>query len=151
MLLILLIIVLWGSLWIVFPHKPIPSTTPWASSGRMRRTPCGYCSGASNGALMMEDNAINRPAAFSGRGCSVSDVGHEVNPASGLPMIGSMDIEGNPFGTSSDFGAGSGIGMDSGIDSGAGTAMHDDLSSGIGGLSDAGSSITGSLDDPFAH
>ena len=150
MLLILLILLLWGSLWIVFPHKPTPSTTPRASAGRRRNSPSRCCSGASTGARMMDDNAIDRPAAFSGRGSSVSEVGHEVNPASGLPMIGSMDIEGNPFGTGSDIGAGSGIGMDSGIDSGAGTAIHDDLSSSIGGLSDTGSSITGSLDDPFA-
>lgn len=151
MLLILLILLLWGSLWIVFPHKPSPSTTLRATGRPMRRTPCRCCTGASNGAWMMDNDVIDNPTAFSGRGSSVSDIGHEINPASGLPMIGSLDIEGNPFGTSSDIGAGSGVGIDSGIDSGAGTAMHDDLSSSIGGLSDTGSSMTGSLDDPFAH
>lgn len=29
-----------------------------------------------------------------------SSIHNEINPASGLPMVGGMDIQGNPYGTS---------------------------------------------------
>ena len=36
----------------------------------------------------------------SGNSNNSSSIHNEINPASGLPMVGGMDIQGNPYGTS---------------------------------------------------
>ena len=89
----------------------------------------------------------------------LDDRSPSVNPASGLPMMGSVDIEGNPYGVGSmsdihtdcDMDSGVGDSLSNDLTSGIGDGLGDDLSSGIGGglSDDLSSGIDSFLDDPF--
>lgn len=57
------------------------------------------------------------------------DIGNSINPANGLPMVGAMDIEGNPFGT--DTFSEIDCGFDDHISMGCSDSLFDDSSFGL--------------------
>ena len=57
--------------------------------------------------FLRKKSMSHKPSSFStnlsmssGNSNNSSSIHNEINPASGLPMVGGMDVQGNPYGTS---------------------------------------------------
>ncbi|OAN89886.1 hypothetical protein A8B84_11815 [Marinobacter sp. EhC06] len=97
-LLLLLICMVWSL-------KQFPGRYEDDEEWRLHMSGARYSStaGSQSAALNDEDfdeiNAVASQSAALGIGHGDMDSGTEVNPANGLPMVGAVDIEGNPYGT----------------------------------------------------
>jgi len=91
--------------WVGWSLKQFPGRDEDGEEWRPHMAGAGYSSTAGSQSTALHDegfdgiDAVASQSAALGIGHGDMDSGPEINPANGLPMVGAVDIEGNPYGT----------------------------------------------------